>query len=140
MTQVNEVQKKYCSRAIFLAITIALVLLLTGTKPAARGLILGTLFSILNFILIARSLPLQLEKGRRGTFLVCFGSIGMRYSLMALPIIFAARSERFSLIATAAGLFMVQGVILLHHFGQTFTEFINSKRKQSISFSGTDER
>jgi hypothetical protein len=140
MTQVREVQKKYCSLALMAAIAFALIFLLAEQKPAAKGLILGTLFSMINFTLLAWSLPLQLNKGRRKTFLFCFSSIGARYLLMALPIIIAAGSERFSLFGTAAGLFMVQAVILFHQLGQTGMAYITKKKNRSVPFSSTDDR
>jgi len=140
MTQVREVQKKYCSLALIAAIVFALILLVADQRPAARGVILGTLFSIVNFTLLAWSLPLQLNKGRRKTFLFCFSSIGARYLLMALPIIIAAGSERFSLIGTAAGLFMVQAVILFRQLGQTGMEFMTKKKNRRVSFSRADDR
>lgn len=136
MTQVRDAHKKYCSRALLAAASIAVVFLLFGRAAVARGLILGALFSILNFTLLACSLPLQLNKGRRKTFLFCFSSIGMRYLLMALPIFIAAGSERFSIFGVAAGLFMVQAVILFHQLGPGFAEQAARKNNSPASLSG----
>lgn len=101
-----------------LAIVAALVFLAIGAKPISKGLILGTLFSILNFILIAQGLPFQLNKGRYRTFLVCLGSIWLRYTLLAVPLILASKLDSFDFFATAAGILMIQVVILGHHFGR----------------------
>lgn len=98
-----------------LAIGAALVFLALGAKPVSKGLILGTLFSILNFTLIAQGLPLQLGRGRTKTFLVCMGSIWVRHALLAIPLVIAAKFQMFDFFAAAVGILMVQVVILGHH-------------------------
>jgi hypothetical protein len=118
MNEVRQIQKEYCSQAMLLAIGVSLIFLLAGAKPISKGLILGTLFSILNFILIAHGLPFHLNKGRYKTILVCMGSIWLRYALLAVPLIVAAKFEVFNFFAAAAGIFMVQAVILGHHLGR----------------------
>jgi hypothetical protein len=118
MSDVRDVQRLFCSRALAAAIVIALIFLFAGAKPIARGLILGTLFSVLNFVLIAHSLPMQINKGQRKTFLTCIGGIGCRYLLLSIPLFIAARMENFDFFATAAGIFMVQGVLIVHHIGK----------------------
>ncbi len=118
MNEVRQIQKEYCSQAMLLAIGVALIFLATGAKPISKGLILGTIFSILNFILIAQGLPFHLNKSRRKTVLVCLGSIWLRYALLAVPLILAAKFEMFNFFAAAAGIFMVQVVILGHHLGR----------------------
>ena len=114
MNEVRQIQKEYCSQAMVLAIGGALFFLILGNKPISKGLILGTLFSIFNFILIAQSLPMQLGKGRAKTFLVCMGSIWMRYALLAIPLVLAAKLQMFNFFAAAVGILMVQVVILGH--------------------------
>ena len=46
MDPVRQTQKKYCSRAMTLAILISLGFILAGYKPIGKGLVLGTFFSI----------------------------------------------------------------------------------------------
>jgi hypothetical protein len=112
MNELKQTQKEYCSQAMMLAIGAAVIFLIAGAKPISKGLILGTLFSILNFILIARSLPSQLDRGRGKTFLICLSSVWMRYAVLAVPLIVAAKLENFNFFAAAAGILMVQVVIL----------------------------
>jgi len=102
---------------MLLAIGTALIFLAVGAKPISKGLIIGTLFSILNFILIGQGLHFQLYKGRYKTFLVCMGSIWLRYALLAIPLVMAIKFEMFNFFATAVGIFMVQLIILGHHLG-----------------------
>lgn len=118
MNEVRQTQKEYCSQAMMLAIVAALVFLIIGAKPISKGLVLGTIFSILNFILIAQGLPLHLNKGRSKTVLICLGSIWLRYALMSIPLILAAKLEIFNFFAAAVGIFMVQVVILGHQLGR----------------------
>ncbi len=101
-----------------LAIVAGMAFLVFGAKPISKGLVLGTIFSILNFILIAQGLPFRLNKDRSKTVLVCLGSIWLRYALLAVPLILAAKFEMFNFFAAAVGIFMVQVVILGHHFGR----------------------
>ncbi len=118
MNEVSQIQKEYCSQAMLLAIGAAMVFLAIGAKPVSKGLLLGTLFSILNFILIAHGLPYRLNKGRYKTIMVCLGSIWLRFALLALPLILAAKLEMFNFFAAVAGIFMVQVVILVRHLGR----------------------
>jgi hypothetical protein len=112
MNDLKQTQKEYCSQAMMLAIGAAMIFLVAGAKPISKGLILGTLFSILNFILIAQSLPSQLDRGRGKTFLICLSSVWMRYAVLAVPLIVAAKLESFNFFAAAAGILMVQVVII----------------------------
>jgi len=112
---VKETQKKYCSLAMSAAILIGLVMILAGQKPAGKGLILGTLFSVVNFILMGETLPVKLGKSKPKTFFFSLGSILVRYLLMAIPLFLAIKMDQFNLVASICGLFMVQLMILADH-------------------------
>jgi hypothetical protein len=115
MESVKATQKKYGSRALWIAIIIGLGFFLGGLKPVGKGIILGTVFSVVNFILIGKALPLRMGNSKRKTFFLSLGSIFFRYLLMALPIIVAVKFEQFNLVAAIVGLFMIQFVILADH-------------------------
>jgi hypothetical protein len=115
MESVKATQKKYGSRALWIAIIIGLGFFLGGLKPVGKGIILGTVFSVVNFILIGKALPLRIGNSKRKTFFLSLGSIFFRYLLMALPIIVAVKFEQFNLVAAIVGLFMIQFVILADH-------------------------
>ena len=115
MESVKQTQKKYGSRAIWIAIAIGLCFILAGQKDLGKGLILGTVFSVINFILIGQTLPLRLGKSKRKTFLLSLGSIIFRYVLLAIPIVVAVKFEQFNLVAAIVGIFMIQVVILADH-------------------------
>ncbi len=116
MNSVRQTQKKYCSRALIAAVIIGFVFILAAQKPIAKGLIIGTFASILNFILIGETLPRRiLQTSKKKSFILSMGSILIRFTLMALPMVIAIKSEEFNLFAVVTGVFMVQMMILIDH-------------------------
>jgi len=115
MTPIRETQARYGRLALAVAIVCALALVLLGYKAMGKGLVLGTLFSILNFVLIGQALPYQLGHAKGKTVARALCSIVGRFTLMAIPLILAVRMEALHLPATIAGLFMIQAVILAEH-------------------------
>jgi len=85
---------------------------LIGHKAVGKGIVLGALFSVINFVLMARSIPGQLGKTRRKTFFMSISSIFFRYILLAIPVVIAVKYEGFNLIATVVGIFLVQLMIV----------------------------
>lgn len=109
---IREVQKYYGSRAMILAIFCGLVLILAGQAAWGRGVILGTLFSVINFVLMAQALPKTISATRKRSTLLSFGSVGLRYMLLAVPLLIAFKSGRFEIFGVCIGLFMVQIVMV----------------------------
>jgi len=118
MDAIKETQKKYCSRAMLAAIFVGLVFILTDQSAVGKGLILGTFFSIINFILLGQAIPLKAGKSRGKSFFFSLGSIFFRFALMAIPLIVAIKSVKFNLFAAIGGIFMVQIIILADHIVQ----------------------
>jgi hypothetical protein len=112
METVKQFQKKYGTTAMFIAIALALVLIMIGQKEMAKGLVLGTLFSVVNFVLMGESLQLRLGRSRRASTMVSFSLILLRFGLMAIPLIVSIRYNQYHIVTTIAGLFSVQAVIL----------------------------
>ena len=112
METVKQFQKKYGTTAMFIAIALALVLIIMGQKEMAKGLVLGTLFSVINFVLMGESLQLRLGRSRRASTMVSFSLILLRFGLMAIPLIVSIRYNQYHIVTTIVGLFMVQVVIL----------------------------
>ena len=115
MDVIKQTQKKYASRALILAIITGLFFILMGHKSIGKGLVLGTTFSVLNFILMGHSIALKLGRSKAKTFSIILGSIFFRYLLLAIPLIVAIRFEQFHIVAAALGIFMIQLVILADH-------------------------
>ena len=107
--------KRYVGLALALALPLSGLLIVMGQRPLGKGLVLGTLFGIFNFILIALALPSRLRYGRGKALLFSLTSIYVRYAIMALPLIWALKHDTVALTTTVAGLFMVQIAILGHH-------------------------
>ena len=127
MESVKQTQKKYGSRAIWVAIIIGFCFFLAGHKPIGKGLVLGTIFSVINFVLIGQALPLRIGKSKRKAFFLSLGSIFCRYILLAVPIVVAVKFEGFDLVAAILGLFMIQFVILADHI---FKLIWSNRKKQ----------
>ena len=128
METIRETQKKYCSRAISTAIFAGLFFILAGHQPIGKGLILGTIFSIINFIIMGEMLPLKIGKSKNKTFFFSLGSIFSRYILLAIPLLIAVKFDQYNFISVVVGIFMVQFFILAE---QVFINFLSNRRKQT---------
>lgn len=128
METIRETQKKYCSRALTLAIFAAFGFYLAGMTPVCKGLILGTLFSILNFILMGEGLPMRMTGSKGKAFFVVIGSIFFRFLLLAVPMVLAIKNTQYNLLATIVGIFSVQMMILTDHL---FTLISSRFQKQA---------
>jgi hypothetical protein len=114
-TTVLDVQKKYGSRALMLAIGAGLLFFVMGQKGICRGLVLGGVFSAVNFALMGQMLRHRLSDNRKAATRRSLVALLLRYALLAIPLILAVRSDRFNFPATAVGIFMVQLVIIIEH-------------------------
>ncbi len=112
MEPVKQAQKRYGSHAMVVAIVAGFIFILAGHKPVGKGLVLGTIFSVINFILIGHSLSSRLSQSKRKAVVLSLGSIIFRYALLALPLVLAVKYKQFNLPATIGGIFMIQLVIL----------------------------
>ena len=112
---------------MIVAIVIALMLILIDLKPVGKGLVLGTIFSVINFVLIGQTLPMRLSKSKRGAFLISLTSIVFRYAILAIPLVVAAKFEQFELAAVILGIFMVQLIIL----AEGLFDLITSRENQT---------
>jgi hypothetical protein len=123
----KQLQKKIIGQVLWLSIIVGLVFILAGHKPVGKGLILGALFSVLNLIVMAKSIVLKFGRSKRQIFSISLISIIVRYTLLAIPLIAALKFEQFHLIAAIVGIFMIQLVILAEHL---LTRIPTPRRKQ----------
>lgn len=121
MEAVKKTQRKFTSMALGAAVLLALIFLLLGQKAICRGVLLGTIFSVLNFLLMGLALPYRLGPSRSRSTFVSLGSIVVRYAILAIPVILAVNNEPYDLVATIVGIFMVQLMILLDQLLIRFT-------------------
>ncbi|MFO7559819.1 MAG: ATP synthase subunit I [Desulfobacterales bacterium] len=115
MEVIRQTQKRYCSSALSFAVVAGFIFYLVGMIPVCKGLVLGTLFSILNFILMGETLPMRIDRTKGRTFFVALGSIFFRYILLAIPIYMAIKNEQFDFFSVIVGIFMVQIMLLGDH-------------------------
>ncbi len=109
---IRETLQRYCSIALIAAVAVGGVLIFLDQRLMGKGLILGTIFSAINFILMATALPVRVGLGRKKAFFFSIGSIHLRLALMAIPLVISFKYDLFVISAVAVGLFMVQIAIL----------------------------
>ena len=117
MESIRSTQKKYGSRALAIAVIIGFGTVLIGQNSLGKGLVLGTLFSVVNFIIMGETLPLKLGRSGKTTFFISLFSMLLRYLLLAVPLVIAVKYEQFHIISAIIGVFMVQVVIVADHLG-----------------------
>jgi len=115
MGTVRETERKYGTFALSFAVAAGIVCFLLGLKPIGKGLVLGSLFSVINFTLIGESLPMRIGHSRKKVTGIAFMMILLRYALMAAPLGVGIKMNQFNLAAIIAGLFSVQLLIMAEH-------------------------
>lgn len=113
--EVSQAQKRICSLAMLSTLVVAVVLILLQEIAIAKGLVLGTLFSIVNFILLGKSVPMTLGRTRRMASLIGLVSLLFRHLLLAVPMVVGIKSPSFNFFAVVAGIFTVQFVTLFEY-------------------------
>jgi len=115
MEEIKTLQKKYCSQALIAAIVVALLCILAGEKPIGKGILLGTLFSIINFIIMGLMIPMRLAKSRYKASGLAFLSIFLRFAILAVPLIISIKIDAVGFFGVVVGLFTVQLAMLFNH-------------------------
>jgi hypothetical protein len=102
---------------MIIAIIVAILMILIGKKPMGKGLVLGTLFSVINFLIMGQFLVSQIAGGQSKTKAGVFalGSILFRLAILAIPLVISMKVDSISFIGVVLGLFMVQVAILINH-------------------------
>ena len=107
MESIRYLQRRYCGGALTLAVILSVGSYLAGWPAVTRGLIVGSLFSALNFALLGKTMARKLADPRRGGGLITLVAQLGRYLLWAVPVVIAVKLPPVDLPATIAGLFMV---------------------------------
>jgi hypothetical protein len=113
--ELSQIQRRISFWAFSSALVLALVFMVFQEKGIAKGLLLGTCFSIINFILLGKSIPMTLLRSRPGATMVGLASIFLRYAILAVPLIIGVKSPSFNLIAVIIGVFAIQIVTLFDY-------------------------
>jgi ATP synthase protein I len=109
----HRFQRQLARKAFGASVLISVVLFALGYKTVARGMLLGSLFSVLNFVIMAYALPRQVGYARRKATGFAMISILLRFALLALPLTIAFKFPMFNWPAVAGGLFAVPLVIYI---------------------------
>lgn len=112
--EISGIQKGICSWTMISSLVVASAFILFHENAIAKGLLLGALFSVLNFLLLGKSIFLTLGCSRSKAFLIRLASILTRYALLAIPLLFGIKSTSFDFIAIVVGIFGVQIVTLIN--------------------------
>ena len=111
MSDYVTLQKALIGKALFLALAVALIFLALNQKSAAKGIALGSIFSMMDFKLMA--LRLQRRLLRQGKIRDIWG-LFRRFFLLAIPLIIALKMPSVNFAATVGGIFTVKAAIFYH--------------------------
>lgn len=96
-------------------ICLAVFFIFINEKAIAKGLLLGTCFSCINFLILGRSIVMTIGHSHPRAGLIAFTSMLTRYIILAVPLIVAIKSASFNLVASIVGIFSVQIVTLVYY-------------------------
>lgn len=116
MEEIRILQKKYCSQAMMMAVCVAVIFIILGEKAIAKGFLLASIFSVINFSLMVELNPLKSGRSQTRASLFALLSILLRYLILAVPLIISIKSDSLNFIASVVGLFAVQLVIMFNQF------------------------
>ncbi|MBW1918703.1 MAG: hypothetical protein DRH11_07245 [Deltaproteobacteria bacterium] len=116
MKEVKEAKRKYCSQALLAAVIVAVVAIILGQRAIARGVLLGAIFSTINFSVMAMLNPLKIGKSKYKAGSFAFLSLFLRMAILAIPLVISAKNTSVNFFAVVVGIFFVQLVILLDQF------------------------
>jgi hypothetical protein len=115
MNQISEIHQRISFWALALFLAASIICLVMGWKDVGKGLVLGVLFSVINFTIMAKLISIQFGRGKRAATMISFGSLSGRYLILAIPLIVSLKSTSISFAATMVGIFAIQIVILLEN-------------------------
>jgi hypothetical protein len=111
MSDYATLKKALIKKALLLSLAAACIFLALNLKSAAKGIALGSIFSVVEFKLMALRLERRLAHQGRGRDY--FGLIG-RYFLLAIPLIIALKLPSINFFAVVGGIFAVKAAIFYH--------------------------
>lgn len=96
------------------ALVVSGALMLLGSVSAAKGFALGSLFSLGNFLAMARHAPKRLGLSRNLATAESFRSLALRLALLGLPLFLAFRLPEIDVLWTVIGVFNLQLSVLIY--------------------------
>jgi len=121
MGDYGTLKKALIKKALLISLAVACIFLALNHKSAAKGIALGSLFSVVEFKLMA--LRLERRFARTGRSKDFFGLFG-RLLILSVPLVIAIKLPSINFAATVAGIFSVKAAIYYH--------FLISNRRLSL--------
>ena len=121
MGDYGTLKKALIKKALLISLAVACIFLALNHKSAAKGIALGSLFSVVEFKLMALRLERRFVRtGRSRDFFGLFG----RFLILSVPLVIAIKLPSINFAATVAGIFSVKAAIYYH--------FLISNRRLSL--------
>ena len=115
-----------------LTILVSIGCIIAGYKAIGKGLVLGSTFSVINFVLMGETLSAKLNHTKKATFFVAIGSIFFRYTLLAAPLIIGLQFEQINFFSVVTGIFSVQLIILVDHLANHISSVLRKKSRNNL--------
>lgn len=112
----RELEGRLIKMAALIGAVIIIALLLLRRYHIAIGLLTGTLVSIVNFKLLSKDVIKKASQNNRKIFLGIAEGYFLRYGLMAIVLIIAARKGIYYFLGAALGLFAIRLAIFIDTF------------------------
>lgn len=129
MSDYLTLQRTLIKKTLFFALAAACICLAFNLKAAAKGIALGSVFSVADFKLMALLLPRRLVHQRRRS--VYFGLI-CRFVLLSIPLILAIKLPSVNFAATVAGLLLMKAAVFYHFFrSKSSTPSVDPSKRNS---------
>ena len=126
-------QRTLIKITLFSALVLACICLAFGQKAVAKGIALGSVFSVSDFKLMALLLPRRLFHQSRSS--VYFGLV-CRFVLLSIPLILAIKLASINFAATVGGLLLPKAAVFYHVFISKSSTPSAGPNKQNSSSQG----
>ena len=133
MSDYLTLHRTLIKKTLFFALAAACICLALDQKAAAKGIALGSVFSVADFKLMALLLPRRLVGQRRGS--VFFG-LFCRFVLLSIPLILAIKLPSINFAATVGGLLLTKAAVFYHFFLSKSSTPSAGPSKQNSSSQG----
>ena len=131
MSDYLKLQRTLTKNTLFLALATACICLAFNQKAAAKGVALGSIFSVAEFKLMALLLPRRLVGQSRIS--VYLGLI-CRFVLLSIPLILALKLPSINFAATVVGLLLMKAAVFYHYFiSKSSTPSVSPSKSNSSS-------
>jgi hypothetical protein len=111
MGDYGTLKKTLVKKALLLSLAAACIFLALNLKSAAKGIALGSIFSVVEFKLMTLRLERRFTRQKRARDY--FGLVG-RFFLLSIPLVIAIKLPSINFAATVGGIFAVKAAIYYH--------------------------